>query len=251
MNLPVYRCFYNIWIINFIFLGNEFERSTRRGFLELKSNIVLCTRSALSLGVFGWTETMYRQWGYIDQAGRLVAPTISVRGEAYIRPTSTVSGPNEFAVDMLMLALGSAFGVLSAKNNWRSGLAPLSGMFALGTALTFSRSPLLGLGASALSAMLLFVFQHKEKLHEKRGCSLAWIATSLAIVSAVLLGLLAVTGTLEHIVATTQRLSREYHIQDCIEAACFLLRNPGGVGMGMVEPKGALILMNIEARYHV
>ncbi|MDF1501260.1 MAG: O-antigen ligase family protein [Anaerolineales bacterium] len=201
--------------------------------------------------VFGWTETMYRQWGYIDQAGRLVAPTISVRGEAYIRPTSTVSGPNELAVDMLLLALGSAFGVLSAKNKWRWGLAPMSGLFVLGTALTFSRSALLGLGAAGLSVIFLIVFQQEKKPQVIRSRSFVWIVALAAIIAVVLFGLLAVTGTLEHLVATTQRLSREYHIQDSIEATRFLLQNPGGVGMGMVEPKGALILMNTEARYHV
>ncbi|MCJ7823805.1 MAG: hypothetical protein MUP44_02800 [Anaerolineales bacterium] len=62
--------------------------------------------------VFGWTDVDYRAYGYLRQNGELVTPTIQVSGQSYIRPTSTVSGPNELGISMLILSMGAFFGAL-------------------------------------------------------------------------------------------------------------------------------------------
>ena len=50
---------------------------------------------------------------------------------------------------------------------------------------------------------------------------------------------------------TIANLSDEYYYVDSMEALQYLIKHPAGVGMGLVEPKGALILIKSEALFHV
>jgi O-antigen ligase len=87
-----------------------------------------------------------------------------------------------------------------------------------------------------------------KKLKDRR-----WYRTLALITGLVLLVILVlvVSGNLGRLSDTFSNLAQEYHIQDSLDAARFLIENPGGVGMGMVEPKGALTLMATESLYHV
>jgi O-antigen ligase len=49
---------------------------------------------------------------------------------------------------------------------------------------------------------------------------------------------------------TLKSLSEEPHIVEIIDALRFIPGHPGGVGMGMVAPKGALYLINTEPLFH-
>jgi hypothetical protein len=79
--------------------------------------------------VFGWTDVDYRVQGYFRQNGELVTPTIQVRGQPYIRPTSTVSGPNELGISMLLLSMGAFFGALYFDGRLRNLLGLLTPIF--------------------------------------------------------------------------------------------------------------------------
>ena len=104
----------------------------------------------------GWDVEDYRARGYLDQGSRLVTPTITVRGEPYIRPTSTVNGPNELGVEMMLLMLAAVFGSFQFKGAFRSLSIVLLPVFALGIVLTFSRSAILGtVLALAISGFVL------------------------------------------------------------------------------------------------
>ena len=201
--------------------------------------------------VFGWNVEDYRAHGYLRQNGELVTPTIQVRGQPYIRPTSTVSGPNELGISMLLLSMGAFFGALYFDGRLRILLGLLTPIFLLGVMLTFSRSAFLGLIVAIIAAMMLLIkpqlASDKEMGGRRRNKTLALIAGLVLLVILVLV----VSGNLSHISNTLSNLTQEYHIQDSLDAARFLIENPGGVGMGMVEPKGALALMAAESLYHV
>jgi hypothetical protein len=201
--------------------------------------------------VFGWTEADYRAHGYLRQNGELVTPTIQVRGQPYIRPTSTVSGPNELGVSMLLLSMGAFFGALYFNRRLRIPLCLLALLFLVGLVLTFSRSAFLGLLVAIFAAMMLFI--KSQLANDKEMGGRRWYKTSALIAGLVLLVILVlvVSGNLRHISNTLSHLSQEYHIRDSLDALRFLMEKPGGVGMGMVEPKGALTLMAAESLYHV
>jgi hypothetical protein len=201
--------------------------------------------------IVGWTDVDYRGHGYLRQNGELVTPTIQVRGQPYIRPTSTVSGPNELGVSMLLLSMGAFFGALYFDGRLRILLGLLTPVFLLGVMLTFSRSAFLGLIVAIIAATMLLIKPQLASDKEMEGRR--WYKTLALIAGLVLLVILVlvVSGNLRHISNTLSHLTQEYHIRDSLDAARFLIENPGGVGMGMVEPKGALTLMAAESMYHV
>jgi len=201
--------------------------------------------------VFGWTEVDYRAHGYLRQNGELVTPTIQVRGQPYIRPTSTVSGPNELGVSMLLLSMGAFFGALYFDGRLRILLGLLTPIFLLGLMLTFSRSAFLGLIVAIVAATMLLIKPQLDNDKEMGGRR--WYKTLALIAGLVLLVVvvLVISGNLRRISNTLSHLTQEYHIRDSLDALRFLVENPGGVGMGMVEPKGALALMATEPLYHV
>ncbi len=54
---------------------------------------------------FTWDAEVYRAEGYVRQDGQLVVPEVGIGGRTYLRPASTVSGPNELGLDMVLLFL--------------------------------------------------------------------------------------------------------------------------------------------------
>ncbi|MCJ7824175.1 MAG: O-antigen ligase family protein, partial [Anaerolineales bacterium] len=201
--------------------------------------------------VYGWTEVDYSDRGYLRQNGELVSPTIQVSGQPYIRPTSTVSGPNELGISMLLLSMGAFFGALYFDGRLRILLGLLTPFLILGVMLTFSRSAILGLIVAILAATILLLKPRPTSVEDKgvrRGYKTLVFITGVILL--VFLSLV-VSGNLRRISYTLSRLTQEYHIQDSLDATRFLIENPGGVGMGMVEPKGALALMAAESLYHV
>jgi hypothetical protein len=202
--------------------------------------------------VAGWNADDYRMNGYLRQNGELVTPTIKVRGQDYIRPTSTVSGPNELGVDMMVLMLLAIFGAFQFKK-YRRGLSiVLVPVFLFGVVLTFSRSSMLGmLAAIALSFVLLILRgggSRKDRTSRKIPGRMWLAGLGLAV---FLIAVLILSGASQFLVRTVSNLTSEYHFVDSVDAARFLLLHPSGVGMGMVEPKGALLLIGTEALYHV
>jgi len=200
---------------------------------------------------FGWSEADYRGRGYIRQNGELVAPPVWIQGREIIRPTSTVSGPNELGVDMLILFMLAGLAAVELRSRARFAALGLALLFFVGLALTFSRSAFLG-WLAALGFVLLFYLRRAAATDVRQALRRrAWMPL-LAAVLVALLGVAAYRlGTVELLRHTLQTFTQQYHIQDSLEAIRYLAANPGGVGMGFVEPKGALYLMAIEAKYHV
>ncbi len=200
---------------------------------------------------FGWDEALYRARGYVRQNGELVAPPVWIQGREIIRPTSTVSGPNELGVDMLILFMLAGLAAVELRSRGYFAATGLALLFFVGLSLTFSRSAFLG-WLAALGFVLLFYLRRAAETGVRQALRRrAWVPL-LAAALVALLGLAAYRlGTVDLVHHTLQTFSQQYHIQDSLGAIRFLATNPGGVGMGFVEPKGALYLMSIEAKYHV
>jgi len=200
---------------------------------------------------FGWSEADYRGHGYIRQNGELVAPPVWIQEREIIRPTSTVSGPNELGVDMIILSMLAGLAAVELRSRGCFAATGLALLFFVGLALTFSRSAFLG-WLAALGFVLLFYMRRTAETDVRQALQRrSWVP----LLTAALVALLGVAayrlGTVELLRHTLQTFTQQYHIQDSLEAIRYLAANPGGVGMGFVEPKGAFYLMAIEGKYHV
>lgn len=198
-----------------------------------------------------WSKADYRAQGYVRQNGDLVTPSITLRGVEYIRPASVVSGPNEFGVDMMVI---SAVGLLAAAftsraARWSSiGLAVL---FAVGLVVSYSRSSLLGYIAMLVVLIVLLRSSMQRRWRSIRRRSRAFVAGAAILAALGLIALAIISGFDRVLAHTFETLQSQYHYVDTVEAMRYLLSHPGGVGMGLVAPKGALALLTVEARYHV
>jgi hypothetical protein len=200
--------------------------------------------------VTDWSADDYRARGYLDQSGRLVNPTITVRDLPYLRPTSTVSGPNELGVDMLLLMLIAVFGAFHSKGAHRIFSILLIPIFALMIILTFSRSAILGTLTSLIIVAMLIIRQGIREEREKRRNRPRVLISAVGLLILVI-AILQLTGALQFIQNTIATITTQFHFIDSVEALQYLIKNPAGVGMGMVTPKGALILIETEALFHV
>ncbi len=198
-----------------------------------------------------WEEADFRANGYVRQDGTLVTPPTRILGQIYIRPASTVSGPNEFGLDMVILfAVGLLMAVQrSGPVRW-VGLA-LALLFTAGLLATYSRSSLLGY----IAAWLGIIWLQRGWLRRTVGQAPTRQVLVLGLLFAGLLVVIAsglvLTGFYDYLTRTVSRLPQTYHYVDTVEAIQFLAANPFGVGMGMVEPKGALALIQTGGTYHV
>ncbi len=200
---------------------------------------------------FGWTEADYKARGYQRQSGELVTPVIEAFGGSYIRPASTVSGPNELGVDMLLLFLIAAQWVIFARFPGRIILGICSVLFLVGLSLTFSRSAFLGLIAAIISLGMLYLFRSDAVSRFTGSKRKGWIILAGVLVVAMFMVILSLIGVVDLIGNTLQTLSAEYHFIDTIDAIEYLASHPAGDGMGLVKPKGALIFLDIDGIYHV
>jgi hypothetical protein len=208
------------------------------------------------MAVFGlwqgatWSEETYRAEGYVRQDGSLVVPPTVVRGQVFIRPASTVSGPNELGVDMVLLTMLAVLAMPAIKAAGRVGLGALAVIFTLMLGVTFSRSAMLAYGAAWVAVGLLALSLRRRK--RSASSKPRWAIVGAAIAVVVLIGLALVRlGVFSVLASTITNLTSEFHYLDTVAAIQHLIANPGGVGMGMVEPKGAISLIEAGGLYHV
>jgi hypothetical protein len=201
--------------------------------------------------VSAWTEADYRAEGYVRQDGDLVVPQVGVGSRNYLRPASTVSGPNELGMDMVVLILLAGLLALEGPVGARMPLAGLSLFFTAGLAISLSRSAFLGFVTALGAGVVLY----------RRSLIQLWTSASRRRQLALLLGcgltlsavvvILANSGILDLVASTIRSFGNQYHVLDSVRAVEYLLQRPQGVGMGLVEPKGALALIEAGGAYHV
>jgi len=249
-----------------------------------------------------WTEADYRAEGYVRQDGELVAPYAWSGGQRYLRPASTVSGPNELGLDMVLMLLLAVVWLLSVRRSRSTlALAFLAMLFTAGLGVSASRSALLAFvaatvpfvlcwplppgqscvgcegtgpsrigpkalaprhGSASRSALLAFVvatvamaFLYWDaivnRLQSAEGRSRNRFLLALAAAVALVAVLLGGSGLITLGIETVRSFAQQYHYLDSIEAIRYLAAHPAGVGMGLVEPKGALALIEAGGTYHV
>lgn len=237
-----------------VFLLTRSIRPSRR---ELRALVVLWLAVGAVMALFalvqvvGWDEARYRDEGYLRQDGSLVVPYTRIGERRYLRPASTVSGPNELGMDMALLVLVSLFAVAGERGANRGLPTGLALLFVVGLAVTVSRSSLLGFLAGLFAWAALHWRRLRRRVGEwSRATRTRAILIGAAGLAAVVL-VLALTGMTRVVVGTLDNLAGEYHILDTTQAVEYLIQHPQGVGMGLVEPKGAVALIEAGGAYHV
>ena len=193
-----------------------------------------------------WDEATYRQEGYLRSDGSLVVPPVWFRGSMYLRPASTVTGPNELGVDMVLLFLLAVSSLPGARPGGQLILSALAILFTASLAVTFSRSAIVGFiaGCGALGLLAFPGVRRMRVMVAPRRWNRIGVVVGVTVLAVGLLFL--ALGVFDFLRSTVSNLSGEYHIVDTLQAIQHLAANPAGVGMGMVEPKGEL-----EGLYHV
>ncbi len=226
---------------------------------ELRALLALWLAAGAVVGAFAlvqafaWNADIYRAEGYVRQDGQLVVPQVGIGDRSYLRPASTVSGPNELGLDMVILFLLAIQAAAVVRPGVRLLPASLAVLFVAGLAVSYSRSAFLGmLAALACAGAFPFLKRHRGEGPPPRSGQgyRRWPLYALGMTLPVLL-LLWMTGFLRLIWETVTTLTQQYHYLDSVEAIRFLVSNPAGVGMGLVEPKGAMELLAVEGAFHV
>ena len=198
-----------------------------------------------------WTEVDYRSEGYVRQDGDLVVPYAYIQGRRYLRPASTVSGPNELAIDMVLVFLLSGIWLFSSRGLRRVALGGLSLLSVGALAATVSRSAFLGFLTALAAVAVLYWERLRIRIASASARTRAGILLGGAAGLAVLALVLGSFGIFKFVGETISRLTQAYHVRDSVEAIEYLVQHPQGVGMGLVEPKGALSLIEAGGTYHV
>ncbi len=209
---------------------------------------------AMTLWQFtSWTEETYKAWGYIDQIGRITGlfRDYGQIGVAFIRPASTVSGPNELGVLFLIFFYLALQWALFGEKKLRLVMILLSIAFLVGVAMTNSRAAFVGLLASAAVLLMYLIQIYGAALRgfDRR----KWLLLSAALLIGLILFIVIMNsiGMLNMVVYTIRNPQKMDHIMNSLWALQDIARAPSGVGMGMVWPKGAALLMETESLYHV
>jgi hypothetical protein len=224
-------------------------RALHKGFFIVGGVLVVMALWQLAT----WTEETYRAWGYVDQIGRITGlfRDLGQIGVAFIRPASTVSGPNELGAIMLVFFFLSLLWMMLGPPRYRLIMITLSVGFLVALAVTNSRSVFLGLVAGVTILIFYLVWVDRSSLREY-GWKKWLLVLTVALVGLGVTGvILRLTGMLDIVIWSIQNPGGQDHLLESMQALKDILRQPAGVGMGMVGPKGALIFQGMEALYHV
>jgi len=236
-----------------IFYVARMVRPTRAQVERLVSGWLIVGAVMVGFGMYqwmSWEDADYLRNGYVLAEGEL--DTVHVTGNdgvIRVRPPSSVTGPNEFGLQMILMLLASGLlGVMS--KGWRRwALFVLAAAFAVAHMYSFSRSALIGLLA-ALFFLLLFLLLDRRNPEFRKRLLQPWVLGGVAVVAAFLLGALIWSGMAARVVRTMNRLPQEYHVKDTLQAIEYLAENPLGPGMGLVGPREGAYFPKIK-EYHV
>jgi len=205
--------------------------------------------------LLAWTEETYKLWGYVDQAGRITGLFRDLEelglGTGFIRPPSTVSGPNELAVLMSILFFLALQWALFGPRKWRPYLIVGCVGFLVGLIITNSRSAFLGFMTSVGIIILYLFYTYRSRLRTLSIKKWIIIVFTLLLSTAAILLFMDFMGMLDIVIWSIQHPLADAHISESLLALRDILLHPAGVGMGMVWPKGAAILRGVEASYHI
>ena len=222
---------------------------------EIRRVLIIWFALGILMATFGiwqsiaWSPEDFRAEGYVRQDGQLVVTDRQIAGVTLMRPASTVSGPNELGVDLVIMFVMAVVALASVKGGLRNLTLGIALIFTAGLALTGSRSALLAfLAASAVLLLLLLPSLRDTCKLKGRSRRQPLFLMALLVSVATILIATAFSGLISKTIDTLQQ---QYHYIDTVEAIQYLIEHPQGAGMGNVEPKGAFPLISSESSYHV
>jgi hypothetical protein len=172
-----------------------------------------------------------------------------VEGERRVRPPSTLTGPNEFGLQMAFLLLAAVPWAARTRGRWRWLLWGASCVFLIALAYSYSRSAFLALLAGLACLGLFAISSARGENLRRMILTRKALAVGMALL-VVFFGVLAASGMAGRIVRTLQRLPQEYHVKDTLLAIDYLAEYPLGPGMGLVGPREGEFFPKVK-EYHV
>jgi O-antigen ligase len=199
---------------------------------------------------FAWGDAEYARNGYLLAGGELDTAYLRIEGQApRVRPPSTLTGPNEFGLQMAFLLLATVPWAARLRGRVRWLLWAVSAVFLIGLSYSYSRSALLG-ALAGLACIALFALLGEGARSIRRRLTTRRILAIGAVVVLLIVGVLAASGMIGRVTRTLRRLPQEYHVRDTLLALDYLSTNPLGPGMGLVGPREGEFFPKVK-EYHV
>ena len=189
-----------------------------------------------------WAPGDYERWWFGRVGTQSGIPAVAMRGNVVYRAPSTVTGPNELGMHMVLGLLMASQLMLTAERRSQWLYFALGLLFGIALVLTFSRSDLL---ASLIGMAALFWL----RIRDRTPVFGRWSLQNVAILGVMFAAVLQ-TGMFGRMAATAANPQEQYHVQDTSSALEVLLDNPAGVGMGMVGPRSGAFFPEQPA-FHV
>lgn len=162
-----------------------------------------------------------------------------------------MSGPNELGVLFLIFFYLALQWQLFGVKKVRLVMFLLSIAFLVGLAMTNSRAAFVGLITSAVLLLIYLIRIYGAHLRTIDRRKWLLLLTAVLIGISVFTVVMVSSGMMNMVVWTIQNLDMEDHIVRSQWALQNIIQSPSGVGMGMVWPKGAALLMETEPLYHI
>ena len=191
-----------------------------------------------------WSAEDYVRWGFGPAISDLGVPPLELGGRLILRGPSTLSGPNELGMHLVLGMLALAQLAFSATRAQRWAIAAMGAWLGVALAVTYSRGDIL---AFPIGLAVILVVRRLKK------APLA--APALAAQAAMLLVLALATvrsGLWGFMQDTAENLEQDYHVQDSAEALEYLVEHPGGVDLGTIGPRiGAYFPAPEDVAFHI
>lgn len=192
--------------------------------------------AVLAIWQSGWGPEQFAAWGFGAPSGQVGIPPGGVIGKLGLRPPSTVTGPNELAGHMILLASAAFLLIFESSGRLRVLFAAAAVLFGGALVASASRSGFLGL-LLGLAVVIVFEVIRRRKDLGRLGRR-AWIGLGGALAVVALMAAIVVMSGMGSLIShTVKSLAGQYHTLDTLDALGFLAQQPQGVGMGMVGPR--------------
>ena len=180
-----------------------------------------------------WGPEEYIRFGFGQPQIEAGIPSVLIEGRRFLRPASSVTGPNELGFHMVLLSIFTLRYLVIAGGKRRGIGVVLFILFSACLFYTRSRSDLIAYGISI--AIVILMSTKGLDRQNKRKTMWVWSAGVAALL--LITAMLFASGMVPFVLRTIQNLRSEYHVIDVTEAIVFLAANPGGVGMGLAGPR--------------
>jgi hypothetical protein len=191
-----------------------------------------------------WSAEDYVRWGFGPAISDLGVPPLELGGRLILRGPSTLSGPNELGMQLVLGMLALAWLAYSATRRQRWAIAGLGAWLGVALAISYSRGDIL-----AFPIGLAVIYLARQRRPEPHA------APAVAVHAAILVALALATarsGLWGFMQDTAENLDQDYHVQDSAEALEYLAEHPGGVDLGTVGPRiGAFFPAPEDVAFHI